>query len=131
LGDAAATLHPLAGMGFNLVMGDLLLFEQSLKEIKQGHTIQSALNNYQSRMKAQRRPVQWMVDGMFALNRPNTPGHTMLSTAWSLAGALKTSPWLKNKFFESWIEPNLQRLLVHSFQKITQPFVLERLKNRD
>lgn len=125
LGDAAATLHPLAGMGFNLVMSDLLLFEQSLKEIKQGYTIQSALHNYQTRMKKQRLPIEWMVDGVFALNRPR---HAFLSTAWGLAGALKSSPWVQNKWFESWVEPKIQRLLVQSFQKFTQPFVLERLK---
>jgi hypothetical protein len=115
----------LAGMGFNLVMSDLLLFEQSLKEIKQGYTIQSALQNYQTRMKKQRLPIEWMVDGVFALNRPR---HAFLSTAWGLAGALKSSSWAKNKWFESWVEPKIQRLLVQSFQKFTQPFVLERLK---
>jgi 2-polyprenyl-6-methoxyphenol hydroxylase-like FAD-dependent oxidoreductase len=89
LGDCASSVHPLAGMGFNLVMSDLMVWEDCLKrlqkdvpEISGGFSISASadrlselgrgkmLARYQRLAKAQRWPIETMIDGIFGLTRP-------------------------------------------------------------
>jgi 2-octaprenylphenol hydroxylase len=101
LGDSAASIHPLAGMGFNLVISDLLAWEKTLEKLnvqtKQPLGGSSMLAHYQRRMKAQRWPIETAVNGIYSLTRPQ---HRALSKMM-----LKGIPYIP----ASWVSKTFHR----------------------
>ncbi len=85
LGDAAHTVHPLAGYGLNLGLQDLRVLRDVLAHRREGQSIGDTglLKAY----AAQRGPVvaqvQWGLDAIFRLMQSETPG-VALSRSWGM-----------------------------------------------
>jgi len=62
LGDAAHTVHPLAGYGLNLGIQDLLCLEALWKEHRSDPGSSAALNLYRRKRQRHIKAVQWSLD---------------------------------------------------------------------
>ncbi|MDF1677762.1 MAG: FAD-dependent monooxygenase [Legionellaceae bacterium] len=71
VGNAAQTLHPVAGQGFNLGLRDVAMLAQCAA--KYGLN-QQALANYQSLRQADSRTITAATDGLVSLFKSNLPG---------------------------------------------------------
>ncbi len=75
LGNAAQTLHPVAGQGFNLGLRDAFVLAQHLTDIpltgnhdaKTGNQLQQVLNTYQIARRSDRQTTIRLTDGMARL----------------------------------------------------------------
>ncbi|MCZ6883562.1 MAG: FAD-dependent oxidoreductase [Gammaproteobacteria bacterium] len=77
IGNAANTLHPVAGQGLNLALRDVAslthLFEDATIGSLDGHSIKRLLENYQSSRVAEQRQVVRLGDGMVSLFSNDLP----------------------------------------------------------
>jgi ubiquinone biosynthesis UbiH/UbiF/VisC/COQ6 family hydroxylase len=91
LGDAAHTVHPLAGYGLNLGLQDIQVLMQHLSGDDQ--RIPRELARYQRARTGSLRTVQWGLDGLHRLMSSNLPGVAGLR-AWGMQ-ALQALPALR------------------------------------
>jgi len=91
LGDAAHTVHPLAGYGLNLGLQDIEVLMQHLSVDDQ--RIPRELARYQRARTGSLRTVQWGLDGLHRLMSSNLPGVAGLR-AWGMQ-ALQALPALR------------------------------------
>jgi 2-octaprenyl-6-methoxyphenol hydroxylase len=77
IGNAANTLHPVAGQGLNLALRDVAslthLFEDATIGSLDGQSIKQLLENYQSSRVAEQRQVVRLGDGMVSLFSNDLP----------------------------------------------------------
>jgi len=93
LGDAAHTVHPLAGYGLNLGLQDIEVLMQHLSGDDQ--CIPRELARYQRARTGSLRTVQWGLDGLHRLMSSNLPGVAGLR-AWGMQ-ALQALPALRSQ----------------------------------
>jgi 2-octaprenylphenol hydroxylase len=93
LGDAAHTVHPLAGYGLNLGLQDIDVLMQHLSGDDQ--RIARELARYQRARTGSLRTVQWGLDGLHRLMSSNLPGVAGLR-AWGMQ-ALQALPALRSQ----------------------------------
>jgi ubiquinone biosynthesis UbiH/UbiF/VisC/COQ6 family hydroxylase len=62
IGDAAHTVHPLAGYGLNLGVQDVLVLEELWKHAKDDPGAQSLLSSYEKQRRHRVKRVQWGLD---------------------------------------------------------------------
>lgn len=85
LGDAAHTVHPLAGYGLNLGLQDLQALREVLSHRPEGQAIgdPSLLKAYAARRGRAVAQVQWGLDAIFRLMQSETPGVAM-GRSWGM-----------------------------------------------
>ncbi|MEY2776149.1 MAG: hypothetical protein RLY30_247 [Pseudomonadota bacterium] len=85
LGDAAHTVHPLAGYGLNLGLQDLDALRQQLNQRSSGTRLgdPSLLKAYAARRSPAVAQVQWGLDAIFRLMQSETPG-IAFSRSWGM-----------------------------------------------
>ena len=95
LGDAAHTVHPLAGYGLNLVFQDLLAFDAQVKQwLSRGHKDlgePSMLAQFAAQRRQSVLRVQWGLDGLWRLIQPG-PGLLEVSRQLGLRAIQKMGP---------------------------------------
>jgi 2-octaprenyl-6-methoxyphenol hydroxylase len=90
IGNAAQTLHPVAGQGFNLGLRDVATLAQTIQE--QGLT-EKMLNLYKQRRQHDERAIVFFTDGLVELFTAKFPGLALARNAGLIA--LDNSPLLK------------------------------------
>jgi 2-polyprenyl-6-methoxyphenol hydroxylase-like FAD-dependent oxidoreductase len=93
LGDAAHTVHPLAGYGLNLGLQDIEVLMQHLSG--DDKRIPRELIGYQRARVGSLRTIQWGLDGLHRLMSSNLPGVAGLR-AWGMQ-ALQAFPALRRQ----------------------------------
>ncbi|MDO4642149.1 MAG: FAD-dependent oxidoreductase [Neisseria sp.] len=94
MGDAAHTIHPLAGQGVNLGFGDAIEFARLAEHAKDLGAHQLLKQYAQNRFEPV-RSMQLGCDGLFKLFGASTPGLPLLrNTGLNL---VNSSGWLKNR----------------------------------
>lgn len=85
LGDAAHTVHPLAGYGLNLGLQDLEALRMELARRQPGTSVGDAglLRAYSLRRSPLVAQVQWGLEAIFRLMQSETPG-LALSRSWGM-----------------------------------------------
>lgn len=95
LGDAAHTVHPLAGYGLNLGFQDLLAFDAHVKQrLSRGHKDlgePSMLAQFAAQRRQSVQRVQWGLDGLWRLIQPG-PGLLEVSRQLGLRAIQKMGP---------------------------------------
>jgi ubiquinone biosynthesis UbiH/UbiF/VisC/COQ6 family hydroxylase len=95
LGDAAHTVHPLAGYGLNLGFQDLLAFDVHVKQrLGRGHKDlgePSMLTQFAAQRRQSVHRVQWGLDGLWRLIQPG-PGLLEVSRQLGLRAIHKMGP---------------------------------------
>ena len=91
VGNAAHTLHPVAGQGFNLGLRDVATLAQSITQ--QGLTTEM-LSSYQQARQYDQAAISHFTDGLVELFTSRVPGLAMLRGAGLIA--LDNIPLLKN-----------------------------------
>lgn len=98
VGDAAHTIHPLAGQGVNLgILDAAVLSEEVEKAARRGRDPggRAALLRYERRRKGHNLAAQWTMDGFYRLFRPRLPPVRLLRNL-GLAATDRLAP-IKNR----------------------------------
>lgn len=95
MGDAAHTVHPMAGLGLNLGLGDVRCWHQLIKDNPNRLTSQRLLGEHQRRRKAEIWPVICLLQTLKHLFNTAQPG-LKLVRAQGLSW-VNHSPWLKRQ----------------------------------
>ena len=92
-GDAAHTVHPLAGQGLNLGLADVRELARVLRERDYWRSLgdERLLRRYERARKAQIAPLQLATDGLQQLFAHNAPGLGWLRQ-WGLRGFDRLAP---------------------------------------
>lgn len=110
VGDAAHTVHPLAGYGLNLGMQDLQALQARLQAAPR--LASSQIPDWLARLGHQRlladRAIQWGLDGLWRAMRLELPG---LQAARSLGGkGLRSLPWLRRWLIRQALGPGVNNV---------------------
>ena len=91
VGDAAHTVHPLAGYGLNLGIQDLLSLEEILKANKTDPGGSTVISAYEKARSWRVKRVQWSLDMLQRLVTQTNPGITRLQR-WGMKLVADISP---------------------------------------
>ena len=103
-GDAAHTVHPLAGQGVNLGLGDVALLAQLLAQRQSWHSPahRGLLRRYERTRKAQIAPLMAGMDGLqWLFSHPATPVQHLRN--WGMQAFERSGP------FKHWIAAQAMR----------------------
>jgi len=95
MGDAAHTVHPMAGLGLNLGLADVHCWQQLIKNNPNRLTSPRLLGEYQRRRKAAIWPVICLLQALKHLFNTSQPGIELIRSqglSW-----VNHSPWLKRQ----------------------------------